>query len=330
MNKRTLRVLEYYKIIERLTSFATCPAGKRMCERLKPSTDPVEITKSQEETADALKRVYQQGSLSFSGVYPIGEAMKRVAVGASLSIPELLDVAKLLQVAGNARQYGEQSQDKGEEGVNTRQDSLTGYFESLMTLEHLSREINRCILSEDEIADEMGTSRTPVREAVNQLSQNGFIKYIKRKGLYCVQYNRDELESLLELRETLEEFSYIHCANMAKKEDIERLQNIIKQFNSLPDQEKEKQHAKCDVSFHVAAAEITNNERLVKYIKEIETLLLIVRKNLSSSVQVKDIISLSWLLHDQIVDAIAKKDISAIKKLNQEHIELMRKTQLDI
>ena len=150
-------------------------------------------------------------------------------------------------------------------------------------------------IREDEIADEMGTSRTPVREAVNQLSQNGFIKYIKRKGLYCVQYNRDELESLLELRETLEEFSYIHCANMAKKEDIERLQNIIKQFNSLPDQEKEKQHAKCD-----------------------------------SSVQVKDIISLSWLLHDQIVDAIAKKDISAIKKLNQEHIELMRKTQLDI
>ena len=51
MNKRTLRVLEYYKIIERLTSFATCPAGKRMCERLKPSTDLVEITKSQEETA---------------------------------------------------------------------------------------------------------------------------------------------------------------------------------------------------------------------------------------------------------------------------------------
>ena len=97
-------------------------------------------------------------------------------------------------------------------------------------------------IREDEIADEMGTSRTPVREAVNQLSQNGFIKYIKRKGLYCVQYNRDELESLLELRETLEEFSYIHCANMAKKEDIERLQNIIKQFNSLPDQEKEKQH----------------------------------------------------------------------------------------
>ena len=70
MNKRTLRVLEYYKIIEQLTSFATCPAGKRMCERLKPSTDIIEIERSQTETGDALTRVYQHGSISFSGVYP--------------------------------------------------------------------------------------------------------------------------------------------------------------------------------------------------------------------------------------------------------------------
>ena len=104
MNKRTLRILEYYKIIEQLTGFATCPEGKRICERLKPSVDMIEIQKNQEETRDALARVYQHGGLSFSGVYPIGEAMKRVAVGASLSIAELLDVAKLLKVAERARQ----------------------------------------------------------------------------------------------------------------------------------------------------------------------------------------------------------------------------------
>ena len=194
MNKRTLRVLEYYKIIERLTSFATCPAGKRMCERLKPSTDLVEITKSQEETADALKRVYQQGSLSFSGVYPIGEAMKRVAVGASLSIPELLDVAKLLQVAGHARQYGEQSQDKDEEGVNTRQDSLTGYFESLMPLEHLSREINRCILSEDEIADDASAALKDIRR--NMKATNGKVHDVLN-GIVSRQTNQSMLQDTI-------------------------------------------------------------------------------------------------------------------------------------
>lgn len=166
MNKRTLRILEYYKIIEQLTSFATCPQGKRMCEKLKPSTNLIEIEKSQEETMDALARVYQHGSLSFSGVYPIGEALKRVEVGAALSIGELLDVAKILKVASNARQYGEQIQDKDESGLANRQDSLTGYFESLMPLEHLAREINRCILSEDEIADDASAALKEVRRSM--------------------------------------------------------------------------------------------------------------------------------------------------------------------
>ena len=194
MNKRTLRVLEYYKIIEKLTGFATCPAGKRMCERLKPSTDLMEITKNQEETADALRRVYQQGSLSFSGVYPIGEAMKRVAVGASLSIAELLDVAKLLQVAEHARQYGEQSQDKDGEGVNTRQDSLTGYFESLMPLEHLAREINRCILSEDEIADDASATLKDIRR--NMKATNGKVHEVLN-GIVTRQTNQAMLQDAI-------------------------------------------------------------------------------------------------------------------------------------
>lgn len=170
MNKRTLRILEYYKIIEQLTGFATCPEGKRMCERLKPSVDMIEIQKNQEETRDALARVYQHGGLSFSGVYPIGEAMKRVAVGASLSIAELLDVAKLLKVAERARQYGEQEIDKDNEGMTVRQDSLTGYFESLMPLEHLAREINRCILSEDEIADDASSALKDIRRDMKQIN----------------------------------------------------------------------------------------------------------------------------------------------------------------
>lgn len=166
MNKRTLRVLEYYKIIEQLTGFATCPEGKRLCEKLKPATDRMEIERNQEKTADALARVYQHGSISFSGVYPIGEAMKRVSVGAALSISELLDIAKLLKVAERARQYGEQAQDKDDSGVGGRKDSLTGYFEALMPLEHLTREINRCILSEDEIADDASATLKDIRRSM--------------------------------------------------------------------------------------------------------------------------------------------------------------------
>lgn len=185
-------------------------------------------------------------------------------------------------------------------------------------------------IREDEIAAKMGTSRTPIREAVNQLSQNGFIKYVKRKGLYCVQYNKDELESLLELRQTLEEFCYLQCAKRGTDEEIQSLYEIIQKFEALPNKKKISQHAKCDVQFHVLAAEITKNERLIKYIREVETLLLIVRRNLCSSEHMEEVIGLSWKLHFQIVKAIEKKDIEEIKKLNDEHIKLMRETQLDI
>jgi len=170
MNKRTLRVLEYYKIIEQLTSFATCPEGKRACERLKPSTDMRDIEKAQQETGDALTRVYQHGTLSFSGVYPIQEALQRVSLGAALSISELLDVAKILQVAKNAKEYGEKSSHStiatdgvkdNEQTVNN--DSLTDYFDSLMPLEHLARDITRCIVSEDEIADDASAALKDIR-----------------------------------------------------------------------------------------------------------------------------------------------------------------------
>lgn len=198
MNKRTLRVLEYYKMIEQLTGFATCPAGKRMCEKLKPSTDMMVIQKNQEETRDALARIYQQGGVSFSGVYPIGEAMKRAAVGAALSIAELLDVAKLLKVAENARQYGERMQDKDDSGVNARQDSLTGYFESLMPLEHLSREINRCIVSEDEIADDASSALKDIRR--NMKAVNGKVHDVLN-GIVAKQTNQSMLqESIVTMR----------------------------------------------------------------------------------------------------------------------------------
>lgn len=171
MNKKTLRVLEYYKVIEQLTGFATCPEGKRLCEKLKPSTDLIAITKAQEETRDALARVYQYGSVSFSGVYPMGEAMKRISVGASLSVSELLDVAKLLKAAKVVKQYGEKGQEKEETGLEKKQDSLTNYFDDLMPLEYLEKEINRCILSEDEIADDASPVLKDIRREMKQMNQ---------------------------------------------------------------------------------------------------------------------------------------------------------------
>ena len=66
MNKKALKTLEYNKIIEQLTSYAASEGGKRLCRELVPSYDLGEIQLAQQQTKDALTRIFQKGSLSFS------------------------------------------------------------------------------------------------------------------------------------------------------------------------------------------------------------------------------------------------------------------------
>lgn len=184
-------------------------------------------------------------------------------------------------------------------------------------------------IREDQIAAEIGISRTPVREAVNQLCQNGFIKYIKRKGLYCIQIERKELELLLDFREDIEEFTYLQCIKVASKEDIASLYKDISDFDNLSEEEKLKKHTQYDINFHIHLAQCTHSSYLCKYVNELETLLIIVRKNLQSNKQQKFIIDDSWKLHRDLVEAIENRDAASVCKINHNHVQLMRDTQLE-
>lgn len=164
MNKRSLRILEYNKIIDLLVPFAGSPMGQKLCRRLKPSTDYAEIIRLQEETRDALTRLYQYGNVSFSGVTDIGMSLKRLEVHATLSPSELLDVARLLDTAQSVRQYGISDNEEHEP------DCLEVHFLELVPLDPLRREIRRCILSEDEIADDASSELKNLRRSRKQMN----------------------------------------------------------------------------------------------------------------------------------------------------------------
>lgn len=164
MNKRSLRILEYNKIIDLLIPCADSPMGKKQCKNLKPSTEYMEITRLQEETKDALTRLYKQGGVSFSGVTDIGMSLKRLEVGATLSPAELLDLARLLDNARSVRQYGVSQEEEHEP------DCLDSRFLDLMPLEHLTREIHRCLLSADEIADDASSELKTLRRSKKQIN----------------------------------------------------------------------------------------------------------------------------------------------------------------
>ena len=80
MNEKALKTLEFYKIIEQLTTYASTPLGKEMCQKLIPMEDISAIQQAQRETSDALARILQRGSVSFSGVKDIRDSLLRLQV----------------------------------------------------------------------------------------------------------------------------------------------------------------------------------------------------------------------------------------------------------
>lgn len=160
MNEKALKTLEYYKIIDMLEAFATSSIGKNKCRQLRPLDNLTEIETMQQETADALSRIYQKGSLSFSGVKDVRGSLKRLEIGSTLGIGELLAIRSLLENASRAKAYSRR------ETENEHTDSLDNMFELIEPLSPLATEIGRCILSEDEISDDASTGLRQVRRSM--------------------------------------------------------------------------------------------------------------------------------------------------------------------
>lgn len=160
MNEKGLKILEYDKIIQMLSEKADSAPGKKCCQELQPMTDLQEINTAQTETEDALARIFKLGSTSFGSNQEIGFALKSLEIGSTLSMPELLRIAKLLDNVNRIKTYGRKDRE------DTPEDSLDPYFEQLTPLTQLSGEIGRCILSEDEMADDASPGLKHVRRSI--------------------------------------------------------------------------------------------------------------------------------------------------------------------
>ncbi len=160
MNSKVLRVLEYNKIIERLTDKATSEQGRKLTAALEPMTDLDAIEKAQTETADALGYLFRKGSTSFGGNKDLGMCIRSLEIGSTLSIAELLRIAAFLENVSRIKSYGRKERE------DTPADSLDEYFESLEPLTPLSNEIRRCILSEEEIADDASPALKKIRRSM--------------------------------------------------------------------------------------------------------------------------------------------------------------------
>ena len=162
MNQKVLNTLEYNKIIQLLTEKADSEPGKKLCHDLIPSTDIEEIRKAQAETRDALNRLFKCGSTSFGNNRDLGFSVKSLEIGSTLSTSELLKIAAMLDNVNRIKTYGKKDNEEAPD------DCLDEYFRQLTALIQLANEINRCILSEEEIADDASPKLKSIRRSMVQ------------------------------------------------------------------------------------------------------------------------------------------------------------------
>ena len=164
MNTKVLTTLEYTKIIDLLTEKADSEPGKKLCRDLVPSTDLSAIRTAQRETKDALVRLFRIGSTSFGSNRDLGFSIRSLEIGSSLSMSELLKLASFLDNVSRIKTYGKKERE------DLPNDSLNAYFEGLTPMTQLANEINRCILSEEEMADDASPRLKSIRRS--KLSTN--------------------------------------------------------------------------------------------------------------------------------------------------------------
>ena len=197
MNQKVLTVLEYNKIIDMLVAKATSPLGREKAGKLKPMDDIKEIRAAQAETRDALSRLFKKDNISFAANKDLHRSIRSLEIGANLSSGELLNLASFMENVSRVIAYGKPERD------DEKPDTLTEYFEGLTALSREANEIRRCIISEDEIADDASANLKDIRRRIavagerirTQLNSmvNGSLRtYLQdsvitqRDGRYCI------------------------------------------------------------------------------------------------------------------------------------------------
>jgi len=192
VNTKSLRVLEYYKIKDKIKEYTHTTAGKDIIEKLEPYTNIYEVREHLQETNEALLLLSKKGSAPFEGIYDVRDAISRASKGASLMPTQLLRIAQMLRCARLFQNY---VGNKGGETSRVLEDICIG----IVPIKKLEDEIFIAIIGDDEISDRASSllfnlrrslkeKNASVKEKVNSLVRSN-AKYLQ-ESLYTIRGDR--------------------------------------------------------------------------------------------------------------------------------------------
>lgn len=178
-------------------------------------------------------------------------------------------------------------------------------------------------LMEVQLADKMGVSRTPVREAIRKLELEGLVEMLPRKGAHVADLSVKDIMDVLEVRSTLDGLASSLSADRITDDEIKELKHVLSQFTNHVEKENIQGLIKKDVEFHDIIYRSSRNDKLIQ-----------ISNNLREQIQrfrviyIKDYSSSRELIreHNEIYDAITRRDSKAAMQTAQNHIKNQEET----
>ncbi len=171
---------------------------------------------------------------------------------------------------------------------------------------------------EDEIAKELGVSRTPLRSAFSQLQYEGFLDIIPNRGTFVIKHTQEDIDMVYEARACLEERLALGIISNVTPDDITELkENYYKQIE-LIDHFSIVDYSILNREFHMRLVAISNNKYLKKYVEEIYNRILVFLVYYDNSVNNSG----SIVTHAAIIDALEKRDIDLLIQAIKDDTEL--------
>lgn len=191
-------------------------------------------------------------------------------------------------------------------------------------------------LSEVALAKEIGVSRTPVREAMAQLTVEGLIDYVPRLGSFVRKLDRRELQELYEIREVLEGYAARRAAERITPEQLNDMRGLCDGTHAIVchfrdasrlelDARAAKQWVMADVAFHVLILRASGSERVAKIVSDLRIMTKIHGHNRQSPVRsTLFMMARTWAEHTRVYRALAARDGDRAKELLEKHIRIAR------
>jgi len=180
-------------------------------------------------------------------------------------------------------------------------------------------------LMEIQLADELGVSRTPVREAMRKLELEGYVIMLPRRGTYVANISIRDINEVFEIRTTLDALASGLAAERITEEELEQLERLLVSIGENIETRNMKKVVEDDMEFHDILYKASRNQRLVGIISNLREQMTRFR---SMSMSYPGRLKKTLEEHSRLVEAIAQRDVELAQKLGVEHMENSEQTLL--